>query len=254
MGYGMEPPPGGNVPIQDHVGCHEGWASSIAPIAPPGRTPSSSDTQAFCSGLSPEKKTFQPSCGHLCPWEHLALLSPLAPSLQLGGFPPLGSHTVQLPRGASAQRREPFPAAAARGESRLLCSALFCAPEIPGSRVPWRPEGGQEDLLVLGKAPEARVFYLSSGGVFDTCGIWSWRAWRWLCMAPSPCQGPLGYSETSPVIFLLSSVTRGKAEVKLGVPPNGTMRLFQNVPAQDPPGVQGVFVQHLGFLFSFRSA
>lgn len=32
MGYGMEPPPGGDVPIQDRSGCHEGWVSPIAPI------------------------------------------------------------------------------------------------------------------------------------------------------------------------------------------------------------------------------
>lgn len=38
------------------------------------------------------------------------------------------------------------------------------------------------------------------------------------------------------MIFLLSSVTHGKAEVKPGVPQNGTVRLFQNVPAQDPLG------------------
>lgn len=52
---------------------------------------------------------------------------------------------------------------------------------------------------------------------------------------PAPPWTISASSETSPVIFLLPSIPWGKAELKLGAPQTEPCRLFQNVPAQDPP-------------------
>lgn len=103
-----------------------------------------------------------------------------------------------------------------------LGRALRSVPhEDPGSKEQRRLAVGREDALPLGIELEAQFLHLSSRGrvrsVWDAVVKSAVVAAHCTCPLPGPPWAALASSENGPVIFLLSSVTQGKVEMKLGV-------------------------------------